>query len=117
MIQSLNPRPGATIGDAVIEYIEPDVIVTKKKGRWTVDLNRENAPKVRVNGLYAGFVKPGDSSADNQFLKDNLQEAKWFLKNLEYRNETLLRVAGEIVKRQRGFPRTRRGSHATARAR
>ena len=103
LIQSLNPRPGATIGDAVIEYIEPDVIVTKKKGRWTVDLNRENAPKVRVNGLYAGFVKPGDSSADNQFLKDNLQEAKWFLKNLEYRNETLLRVAGEIVKRQRGF--------------
>lgn len=103
LIQSLNPRPGATIGDAATEYVEPDVIVSKKRGRWTVDLNRENAPKVRVNGLYAGFIKPADSSADNQFLKDNLQEARWFLKNLEYRNETLLRVAGEIVKRQRGF--------------
>ncbi|MCY4014222.1 MAG: RNA polymerase factor sigma-54 [Gammaproteobacteria bacterium] len=103
LIQSLNPRPGATIGDAATEYVEPDVIVTKRRGRWTVDLNRENTPKVRVNGLYAGFIKPADSSADNQFLKDNLQEARWFLKNLEYRNETLLRVAGEIVKRQRGF--------------
>ena len=103
LIQSLNPRPGATIGDATTEYVEPDVIVSKRRGRWTVDLNRENAPKVRVNGLYAGFIKPADSSADNQFLKDNLQEARWFLKNLEYRNETLLRVAGEIVKRQRGF--------------
>ena len=103
LIQSLNPRPGATIGDAAPEYVEPDVIVSKRRGRWTVDLNRENTPKVRVNGLYAGFIKPADSSADNQFLKDNLQEARWFLKNLEYRNETLLRVAGEIVKRQRGF--------------
>ena len=103
LIQSLNPRPGATIGDVATEYVEPDVIVTKRKGRWTVDLNRENTPKVRVNGLYAGFIKPADTSADNQYLKDNLQEARWFLKNLEYRNETLLRVAGEIVKRQRGF--------------
>ncbi len=103
LIQSLNPRPGATIGDAATEYVEPDVVVSKRNGRWTVDLNRENTPKVRVNGLYAGFIKPADSSADNQFLKDNLQEARWFLKNLEYRNETLLRVASEIVKRQRGF--------------
>lgn len=103
LIQSLSPRPGATVGDAATEYVEPDVIVSKRRGRWTVDLNRENAPKVRVNGLYAGFIKPADSSADNQFLKNNLQEARWFLKNLEYRNETLLRVAGEIVKRQRGF--------------
>ena len=103
LIQSLNPRPGSTIGDVTTEYVEPDVIVSKRKGRWTVDLNRENTPKVRVNGLYAGFIKPADSSADNQYLKDNLQEARWFLKNLEYRNETLLRVASEIVKRQRGF--------------
>ena len=103
LIQSLNPRPGASIGDAVTEYVEPDVIVSKQRGRWTVDLNRENTPRVRINGLYAGFIKPADSSADNQYLKDNLQEARWFLKNLEYRNETLLRVAGEIVKRQRGF--------------
>ena len=103
LIQSLNPRPGASIGDVTTEYVEPDVIVTKRKGRWTVDLNRENTPKVRVNGLYAGFIKPADTSADNQYLKDNLQEARWFLKNLEYRNETLLRVASEIVKRQRGF--------------
>ena len=103
LIQSLNPRPGATIGDVTTEYVEPDVVVAKRKGRWTVDLNRENTPKVRVNGLYAGFIKPADTSADNQYLKDNLQEARWFLKNLEYRNETLLRVASEIVKRQRGF--------------
>ena len=103
LIQSLNPRPGAAIGDLAAEYIEPDVVVTKRRGRWTVELNAENTPRIRVNGLYAGFIKPADTSADNQYLKENLQEAKWFLKNLEYRNETLLRVAGEIVKRQRGF--------------
>ena len=103
LIQSLNPRPGTSIGDAAVEYVEPDVVVTKRKGRWTVDLNTASLPKVRVNGLYAGFIKPADTSADNQFLKGHLQEAKWFLKNLEYRNETLLRVASEIVRRQRGF--------------
>ena len=56
-----------------------------------------------VHQQYARYIKPNDTSADNVFLKDNLQDAKWFLKNLEYRNETLLKVAANIVERQRGF--------------
>ncbi len=103
LIRSLNPRPGAVIGDTGIEYVEPDVIVARQAGRWTVELNRETLPRVRVNGDYAPLVSAADTSADGQYLKASLQDAKWFLKNLEYRNETLLKVAGEIVKRQRGF--------------
>ena len=103
LLRSLNPRPGAAIGNSGVETIEPDVVIHKKDGRWTVELNGQNAPRVRLNDAYAGLVKPRDSSPDNQYLKDNLQDAKWFLKNLAYRNETLLKVAAEIVERQRGF--------------
>ena len=103
LIRSLNPRPGAAVGDPEIEYMAPDVFVVKRDGRWTVELNRETALRVRVNDAYAGLVKRGDASPDGQYLRDNLQDAKWFLKNLEYRNETLLKVAAEIVKRQQGF--------------
>ncbi|MDE0420079.1 MAG: RNA polymerase factor sigma-54 [Gammaproteobacteria bacterium] len=103
LIRSLNPRPGGTIGDSVTEYIEPDVLVGKRNGRWTVELNHGSAPRVRINDGYASMIRRGDASADNQYLKDNLQDAKWFLKNLEYRNETLLKVAGSIVERQIGF--------------
>lgn len=103
LIRSLNPRPGGSIGSGGIEYVEPDVLVTKRNGRWTVELNRDSALRVRINDSYAGMIQRGDTSAANQYLKDNLQDAKWFLKNLEYRNETLLKVAASIVERQVGF--------------
>ncbi len=103
LIRSLNPRPGGSIGSGGIEYVEPDVLVTKRNGRWTVELNGDSAPRVRINDGYASMIRRGDSSAANQYLKDNLQDAKWFLKNLEYRNETLLKVAGAVVERQVGF--------------
>lgn len=103
LIRSLNPRPGGSIGSGGIEYVEPDVLVTKRNGRWTVELNGDSALRVRINDGYAGMIRRGDTSAANQYLKDNLQDAKWFLKNLEYRNETLLKVAGSIVERQVGF--------------
>ena len=104
LIRSLNPRPGASIGDSEVEYVEPDVVVRRQNGRWTVALNTDAAPPpLRLQHDYAGLVKRADKSAENQYLKENLQDAKWFLKNLEYRNETLLKVAAEIVDRQRGF--------------
>ena len=103
LVRSLNPRPGGMIGDRVVEYIEPDILVSKRNGRWTVELNHYAAPRVRINDGYASMIRRGDASADNQYLKDNLQDARWFLKNLEYRNETLLKVAGSIVERQIGF--------------
>ena len=103
LIRSLNPRPGAGIGDRGIEYVEPDVLVTKRNGRWTVELNQDAAPRIRINEGYAGLIRRADPSPENQYLKNNLQDAKWFLKNLDYRNETLLKVAAKIVERQVGF--------------
>jgi RNA polymerase sigma-54 factor len=103
LIQSLNPRPGSGVGADETQYVIPDILVRKKKGRWLVELNPDSAPRVRINSDYAGLVKRADNSADNQFLKNNLQEARWFLKSLHSRNETLLKVGTRIVEHQRGF--------------
>lgn len=103
LIQTLNPKPGASISSSTAEYVIPDVIVTKQQGVWTVNLNPEVSPKLRINSGYAGLVKRADNSADNTYLKNHLQEARWFIKSLQSRNETLLKVSNEIVKRQAGF--------------
>ena len=103
LIQGTNPKPGEDIGTDSTEYVVPDVFVSKREGRWMVELNPDIAPKIRINNHYAGLVKRADSSSDNTFLKDNLQEARWFLKSLQSRNETLLKVATAIVEKQRGF--------------
>jgi len=103
LIQSLNPRPGDMIANGDTEYVVPDVFVDKRDGRWIVELNPDIAPRLRINSDYASMVKRADSSTDNTFLKDNLQEARWFLKSLQSRNETLLKVASCIVEKQRGF--------------
>ena len=107
LIRSLNPRPGAAVGDFDCEYIEPDVFVSRDvngdRGHWLVELNADSVPRLRINDDYAGLVRRGDSSADNTFLRNSLQDARWFLKSLRNRNETLLTVATEIVERQRGF--------------
>ena len=103
LIRSLNPRPGASISPSGASYVEPDVFVQKKEGRWVVSLNPDCTPKLRVNPVYAALVKRADNSSDNVTLKDHLQEARWFLKSLRSRNETLLRVATKIVEIQQGF--------------
>ena len=103
LIRSLNPRPGASISPSNATYVQPDVFVEKKEGRWVVSLNPESTPKLRVNPMYAALVKRADNSSDNVTLKDHLQEARWFLKSLRSRNETLLRVASKIVEIQQGF--------------
>ena len=103
LIQALNPRPGDEIATGETEYVVPDVFVSKQDDRWTVNLNPDIAPKIRINDTYASMVKRADSSSDNTFLRDNLQEARWFLKSLQSRNETLLKVATCIVEKQRGF--------------
>lgn len=103
LIQKLNPRPGDIIDSGDTEYVTPDVFVEKRDGRWLVELNPEIAPRLKINTNYASLVKRADSSTDNTFLKDNLQEARWFLKSLQSRNETLLKVASCIVEKQRGF--------------
>ncbi|TQV80174.1 RNA polymerase factor sigma-54 [Exilibacterium tricleocarpae] len=103
LIQRLNPRPGDSISSGDIEYVVPDVFVSKQEDRWSVQLNPDIAPRIRINPDYASLVKRADTSTDNTFLRDNLQEARWFLKSLQSRNETLLKVASCIVEKQRGF--------------
>lgn len=103
LIQSLNPQPGSYIDAEKTEYVVPDIYVRKKGARWVVELNPDIAPKLRINADYAALVRRSDSSADNVFLRDRLQEARWFLKSLEGRNETLMKVATAIVNYQRGF--------------
>lgn len=103
LIQTLDPNPGETFAPREVEYVVPDVFVSKREGRWLVELNPDIAPRLRINSTYAGMIKRADSSSDNTFLKDNLQEARWFLKSLQSRNETLLKVATRIVEHQRNF--------------
>ncbi|GAB1262242.1 RNA polymerase factor sigma-54 [Aurantivibrio plasticivorans] len=103
LIQSLNPRPGEQINAGETEYVVPDVFVSKEDDRWAVKLNPDIAPKLRINPAYSALIKRADNSSDNTFLRDNLQEARWFLKSLHSRNETLLKVATCIVEKQRGF--------------
>ena len=103
VIHRLNPRPGDIIDSSSTEYVVPDVFVRKEHDRWTVQLNPDIAPKIRINSDYASLVKRADSSAENTFIRDNLQEARWFLKSLQSRNETLLKVATCIVEKQQGF--------------
>ena len=103
LIQSLNPRPGSQYNTSAPEYIVPDVYVTRKNDKWRVELNVESIPKLRINSMYAKLVKRGNNSKDNNYLRDNLQEARWFLKSMQSRHETLLKVANCIVERQQGF--------------
>jgi RNA polymerase sigma-54 factor len=103
LVQSLNPRPGSQIESSEAEYVVPDVIVRKDNERWLVELNQEAVPRLRVNPQYAGFVRRADTSADNTFMRNQLQEARWFIKSLQSRNETLMKVATQIVEHQRGF--------------
>ena len=103
LIQSLNPKPGAQISSTKPEYVIPDVSVVKRNDRWQVELNHEVAPKLRINSTYADMVKRADNSDDNNYMRTQLQEARWFIKSLQSRNETLLRVAISIIEHQRKF--------------
>lgn len=103
LIHSLNPRPGADVIKQEQQYVIPDVTVSKVKGRWQVELNPEAMPKIRINQQYAAMSRTAKSTADSQFIRSHLQEAKWFLKSLESRNDTLLKVANCIVQQQQAF--------------
>jgi RNA polymerase sigma-54 factor len=110
LIQALNPRPGTSLDADEPEYIVPDVLVRKINGAWQVELNPAIAPRLRINQTYAGMIRRRDSGADNEYLKNRLQEARWFINSLKSRNDTLLRVARAIVQRQVGF--FEQGPHA-----
>jgi RNA polymerase sigma-54 factor len=102
LIRSLNPTPGASVESEVTEYIVPDVFVKRVEGRWRVELNPDIAPKLRINDHYAELLSAG-SNTDRDYGRASMQEAKWFIKSLLSRNETLLKVASSIVQHQRAF--------------
>lgn len=103
LVQSLNPRPGGSVTESQTHYVVPDVYVKKVNGKWRVDLNNDPIPSLRINSTYANMIRRADNSADNTSLKTHLQEARWFIKSLQSRSETLLKVAATIVERQRAF--------------
>lgn len=103
LIRTLEPKPGSKIQQPDSEYVIPDVYVVKHHGIWQVNLNPEIAPKLRINPFYSAMIKRADNSKDNTCMKDHLQEARWFIKSLHSRNDTLLRVAKSIVEKQIGF--------------
>jgi len=103
IIQKLNPKPGNLIHQDITEYIIPDLTVKKVDNQWKVYLNQNVLPHLSINNQYASLVQRADNSADNQFLKNNLQEARWFLKSIQSRQETLLKVATCIIEYQQGF--------------
>ncbi|HEY8555090.1 MAG TPA: RNA polymerase factor sigma-54 [Burkholderiales bacterium] len=103
LIQRCNPRPGGTVQPVTLNYIVPDIIVRKVRGVWRAELNSEVAPRLRINSVYERMIQRGDSSAENRYLQEQLQQARWLIKSLTSRNETLLKVARTIVDRQRAF--------------
>lgn len=103
LIKELNPKPGGSISQEHAEYIVPDIIVRNIRDEWRVELNPDISPRLRVNDEYVALIKRNDNSTENTFLRDNLQDARWFIKSLQSRNETLLKVASKIVEYQLDF--------------
>jgi RNA polymerase sigma-54 factor len=102
-IQALNPKPGASISKNNAQYVVPDIFVRKINGQWQVSLNPEAAPKLKINAVYENHLKNAGRGGDTGQLRNSLQEARWFLKSLQSRSDTLQRVGEAIVKRQRLF--------------
>jgi RNA polymerase sigma-54 factor len=100
VIRRCNPHPGAAFAGDASDYVVPDVIVKRAKNGWQVTLNRDVMPKLRVNAMYANILKQNKGEGS---LSSQLQEAKWLIKNMRQRFDTILRVAQAIVDRQRNF--------------
>ncbi|OCQ52398.1 RNA polymerase sigma-54 factor [Photorhabdus australis subsp. thailandensis] len=103
LIQSLEPRPGLAVNTGESEYVIPDVLVRKESGHWQVELNADSIPRLRINQHYVELGQHARHESDCQFIRNNLQEAKWLIKSLESRNDTLLKVTRCIVEQQQEF--------------
>ena len=100
LVRSCNPKPGLTVSPAAPEYVVPDVFVRKVDDRWVVEVSAASIPRLSVNQQYAQILR---GSGDHAALRSQLQEARWLVRSLEIRNETLLKVATCIVTRQKDF--------------
>ncbi|MFO1426950.1 MAG: RNA polymerase factor sigma-54 [Steroidobacteraceae bacterium] len=100
LVRACHPRPGSVIGAGAAEYVVPDVFVRRTERGWSVEINPATVPRVRLNEGYASLIGRNSSHAT---MRTQLQEARWLLKSLEIRNETMLKVARAIVERQADF--------------
>jgi RNA polymerase sigma-54 factor len=100
LVRSCHPRPGATVSAGAAEYVVPDVFVRRTEHGWAVEINSATLPRVRLNQSYASLIGRNSSHAT---MRAQLQEARWLLKSLEIRHETLIKVARSIVERQTAF--------------
>jgi RNA polymerase sigma-54 factor len=100
LVRACQPRPGSSVHSVPAEYIVPDVFVRRTERGWAVEINPASLPRIRVNQSYAGLI---GRSADHAMLRTQLQEARWLIRSLEIRNDTLLKVARCIVQRQSAF--------------
>lgn len=103
LLKTLKPHPGMEFEDKESDYQIPDVVVMKKNDSWQVQLNPDVMPKLRVNSFYANMIRRADQSDDNQYLRNQMLEAKNFIKSIDERHKTLLKVATCIVEHQRTF--------------
>jgi len=102
LIRSLNPRPGAQFAPTDTRYVIPDVIVRKYRGHWLATLNQDAVPRLRINRLYADLMRQQRSNGGGN-LSGQLQEARWLIKNVQQRFDTILRVSQAVIDRQRAF--------------
>ncbi len=103
-IRLLNPKPGLKYSDESLDLLSPDVIVTKSKNDWSVELNNSTLPKITVNHEYVNEIENLKcSDNDKKFISENINSAKWLLKAIEQRNITTLKISSEIVNQQREF--------------
>jgi RNA polymerase sigma-54 factor len=102
LILTLDPKPGRNFGSGDIRYVVPDVVVRKAAGRWTAALNRDAMPRLRINKMYADILQASRENG-GKHLSGQLQEARWLIKNVQQRFDTILRVTQAIVDRQKNF--------------
>ncbi len=100
LVKSCNPKPGLAVSPATTEYVIPDVFVRKVDNRWQVEISSTGIPRLSVNQQYARLLR---GNGDHAVLRTQLQEARWLIRSLEIRNETLMKVATSIVTRQTEF--------------
>jgi RNA polymerase sigma-54 factor len=103
LIHGLNPRPGLGFATTAPDYVVPDILVRRQKGRWTAQLNPEVMPRLRVNQAYATIFKREKGQPSHATWSARLQEARWLIRNLRQRFQTIQRVSQAIVDRQSHF--------------
>lgn len=103
VIRGLQPFPGRRLGSEAASVVVPDVMVRRRKGRWVVELNPDVLPRVRLNGFYESLLSESREAAAHGGMQSQLKEARWLVRSVQMRNETLLKVAAAIMRHQGGF--------------